>query len=106
MQSIQCLGPQDSPLAALAQQGVEAMVQIAVAEPSMGNRRGEPSVGNWFADQTKSACSEEASSTSGGKGLADAGSVNVVVIPLTYTTSSTSRGIIGRERVSVKASVL
>jgi hypothetical protein len=37
----------------------------------MGNQRGEPSVGNWFADQTKSVYSEEASSTSGGKGLAD-----------------------------------
>jgi hypothetical protein len=36
MESIQHMVPQDSPLVALAQQGAAAMVQIVIAEPSMG----------------------------------------------------------------------
>jgi hypothetical protein len=71
MESIQCLAPQDSPLAALAQQGNEAAVRIAAAEPSMGNRRGEPTIGNRFDDRAKRTHSEEASSVSDGKRLAD-----------------------------------
>jgi hypothetical protein len=63
--------PQDSPLIALAQQGAEAMGQIVVAEPSPNNHRGEPSVGNWSTDRVKRARSEEASSTSGFRCLAD-----------------------------------
>jgi hypothetical protein len=46
---------QDSPLVALAQQGAEAVDQIIAAEPGVGNTWGEPSVGNWFADQAKRA---------------------------------------------------
>jgi hypothetical protein len=46
MESIQRLAPKDSSLVALAQQGAEAVVQIAVVEPSRGDRCSEPSVGN------------------------------------------------------------
>jgi hypothetical protein len=71
MESIQCLNLQDSPLEALAQQGVETVVQIAVAEPSMGNRRGEPSVKNQSDDRAKCAWIKEASLASDDKRLAD-----------------------------------
>jgi hypothetical protein len=55
MESIQCMVPQNSPLITLAQQGAEAVGQIVAAEPLAGNHRGEPSIGNWTADQAKHA---------------------------------------------------
>jgi hypothetical protein len=45
IKSIQRMAPEDSPLVALAQQGVKA-VNFVVAQRSVGNPRGEPSVGN------------------------------------------------------------
>jgi hypothetical protein len=71
MVSIQRLVPQYSPLAALAQQGAEAVVQIITVKQSMGNKQGQPSVRNRSADRGKRAQSEEASSASSGKRLAD-----------------------------------
>jgi hypothetical protein len=71
MESIQRMFPQDSPLVALAQQGAEAMGQIVIAEPSAGNHQGEPSVDNWSVDRAKHARSEEASSASGNRCLAE-----------------------------------
>jgi hypothetical protein len=46
MESIQRLVPQDSPLVALIQQGVETMGQIVATQLSMGNQHSEPSIGN------------------------------------------------------------
>jgi hypothetical protein len=65
MESIQRMVPHDFPSIALAQQGAEAVRQIVIAEPSTGNHRGEPSIGNQSADRAKHTQSEEASSTSG-----------------------------------------
>jgi hypothetical protein len=50
MEFIQRMVPPDFPLVALAQQGVEATCNIVAATPSVGNRRGEPSVGNRLND--------------------------------------------------------
>jgi hypothetical protein len=44
METIQCMAPDGSPLALLAQQGAEA-ANLIVAEKSAGVPRGEPSVG-------------------------------------------------------------
>jgi hypothetical protein len=63
-ESIQRLVPQYSPLVALAHHGVEAVDQIVVAEPSMDNQQGEPSIGNRSNDQAKHVRSKEASSAS------------------------------------------
>jgi hypothetical protein len=70
-ESIQCMVPQDSPLVALAQQGAEAVGQIVTAEPLTGNHRGEPCIENRSADRAKRTQSEEASSASGDRHLAD-----------------------------------
>jgi hypothetical protein len=53
MESIQWMVPHDSPLVALAQQGVEAADNIVVATPSTRNYWGEPSIGNQSNDQAK-----------------------------------------------------
>jgi hypothetical protein len=45
MESIQRMPPEGSPLVALAQQGAEA-VNYVIAQRSISNPRGEPSVGN------------------------------------------------------------
>jgi hypothetical protein len=45
--------------------------QIVAVEPSVGNHRGEPSVGIRSADRAKSTQSEEASLTSANRHLAD-----------------------------------
>jgi hypothetical protein len=71
MESILCMVPQGSPLVALAQQGSDAVGQIVAVEPLAGNPRGEPSIGNRSVDQAKRAQSEEASSTSRNRRLAD-----------------------------------
>jgi hypothetical protein len=64
-------GPSKLPLIALAQQGAKAVGHIVAAEQSIGNHQGEPSIGNRSADWMKRAQSEEASSASGNKCLAD-----------------------------------
>jgi hypothetical protein len=71
LESIQCMTHQDSPVATLVQQGAEAVVQITVAELSITNQQGKPSIGNRSDDWGKRARSEEASSISGGKRLVD-----------------------------------
>jgi hypothetical protein len=63
------MAPEGSPLAALAQQGAEP-VNFVVAQRSIGNPRGEPSIGNRSNDQAKRAQSEAASSVSGNRRLA------------------------------------
>jgi hypothetical protein len=63
--------PQNFPLIALAQQGVEAAGNIIVATPSVGNHPGEPSIGNHSIDRAKQAWSEAASSDSGNRRLAN-----------------------------------
>jgi hypothetical protein len=55
MESIQRMVPPDSPLVALAQQGVEAAGNIITAAPGAGNHQGEPSGGNRSHDQAKRA---------------------------------------------------
>jgi hypothetical protein len=55
LESIQRMVPQDSPLMALAQQGVEAAGNIVGAAPSARNHQGEPSVCNRSNDQAKRA---------------------------------------------------
>jgi hypothetical protein len=61
MQTIQCMAPDGSPLALLAQQGDEA-VNLIVAEKSAGIPRGEPSAGR--NDRAGRAQSEATSSVS------------------------------------------
>jgi hypothetical protein len=61
----------DSTLITLAQHGAEAVGQIIATEPSAGNHRGEPFVGNRSIDRAKCARSEEASLASGNRRLAD-----------------------------------
>jgi hypothetical protein len=61
MQTIQCMTPDGSPLALLAQQGDEA-VNLIVAEKSAGIPRGESSAGR--NDRAGRAQSEAASSVS------------------------------------------
>jgi hypothetical protein len=55
MESIQWMVPHDSPLVALAQQGVEAAGNIVAVAPSARNHRGEPFVGNQSNDQARQA---------------------------------------------------
>jgi hypothetical protein len=55
MEPTQRMVPQDSPVIALTQQGAEAVGKIVAAEPSTGNHRGEPSIGNQSNDQAKHA---------------------------------------------------
>jgi hypothetical protein len=71
MESIQQMVPHDSPLVTLAQQGAEVVGNIIAMEHSARNHQGEPSVGNRSADRAKRARSEEASSASGNRRLAD-----------------------------------
>jgi hypothetical protein len=56
---------------ALAQQGAEAVGQIISIEPSNGNQRGQPLAGNRYEDRAKLARSEEATSASGNRRLAE-----------------------------------
>jgi hypothetical protein len=63
--------PQGTPLVALAQQGAEAVGQIVTSEPSAGNPRGVPSIGNRSTDRVKHARSEGASSARRNKRMAD-----------------------------------
>jgi hypothetical protein len=70
MESIQRMAPEGSPLVALAQQRVE-VVNVVVAQWSAGKPRGEPSIGNQSNDRGKRAWSEEATSASGNRHLAD-----------------------------------
>jgi hypothetical protein len=64
--------PENAPLVALAQQGVEAAGNIVVATPSAENRRGEPSISNRSKDRAKRARSKAVSSAaSGNRHLAD-----------------------------------
>jgi hypothetical protein len=53
IESIQQMVPQDSPLIALAQQGVVPVGNIVVAAPSAKNHRGEPSGDNQSKDWAK-----------------------------------------------------
>jgi hypothetical protein len=55
MESIQRMVPPDSPVVALAQQGVEAAGNIVTTTPSIRNCQGEPSGGNRSNDRTKQA---------------------------------------------------
>jgi hypothetical protein len=61
METIQRMAPDGSPLALLAQQGVEA-VNLVVAEKSAGVPRGEPSAGcNYRAGRARSEAASSAS---------------------------------------------
>jgi hypothetical protein len=71
MESIQQTVPHDSPLIALAEQGVEGAGNIIAAAPSVENHQGEPFGGNRSNDQGKRARSEAASSASDNRRLAD-----------------------------------
>jgi hypothetical protein len=55
MESIQRMVPPDSPLIALAQQGVEAAGNIIATTPMAENHRGEPSSGNRSHERAKRA---------------------------------------------------
>jgi hypothetical protein len=71
MESIQRTStPFSSPLVALAQQGAE-VANIVVAQRSVSNPRGEPSVDNRSNDRGKRARSEALASASGNRRLAD-----------------------------------
>jgi hypothetical protein len=70
MESIQCMTLEVSPLVALAQQGAET-VNYVIAQQSVSNPRGEPSVGNRSNDRVKRARGEAAALTSGNCRLAD-----------------------------------
>jgi hypothetical protein len=70
MESIQRMTPEVSPLVALTQQGAE-VANVIIAQRSVGNPLGEPSVGNWSNDQGKRARSEAASLTSDNRRLAN-----------------------------------
>jgi hypothetical protein len=70
MESIQRMATEGSPLVALAQQGTE-VANIIVAQRSTNYPRVEPSVSNRSNDRLKRAQSEEASSISGNRCLAD-----------------------------------
>jgi hypothetical protein len=63
--------PENAPLVALAQQGVEAAGNIVVATPLAGKHWGEPSIGNRSKDRAKRAQSKAVSSASGNRHLAD-----------------------------------
>jgi hypothetical protein len=54
MESIQWMVPLNSPLIALAQQGVEVVGHIVAAAPTTENHRGEPSGGNQSNDYRSS----------------------------------------------------
>jgi hypothetical protein len=71
MESIQRMVPPDSPLVALAQQGVEVMGNIIAATPTPENHWSKPSGGNRSHDRAKRACSEAAAAASGNRHLAD-----------------------------------
>jgi hypothetical protein len=64
------MAPEDSPLIALARQGVDA-VNFVVAQRSTDNPRGEPSVDNQSNDRAKRVRSEAISLASGNRHLAD-----------------------------------
>jgi hypothetical protein len=64
------MAPEISPLVALAQQGAEA-ANVVIAQRSVGNPQGEPSVGNRSNDRGKRAQSEAVASVSGNRHLAD-----------------------------------
>jgi hypothetical protein len=70
MESIQRMAPEGSPLVVLAQQGAE-VANVVVAQRSVDNPRGEPSVGNRSDGRGKRARSEAAASVSGNHRLAD-----------------------------------
>jgi hypothetical protein len=71
MESIQVMIPPDSPLVALAQQGVEAAGNIVAVVPTAGNHRDEPFGGNQSHDWVKGAQIEAAALASGNSHLAD-----------------------------------
>jgi hypothetical protein len=62
--------PEGSPLIAFALQGAE-VANVIIAQRSVGNPQGEPSIGNRSNDQEKRARSEAASSASNNHRLAD-----------------------------------
>jgi hypothetical protein len=68
METIQCMAPDGSPLALLAQQGAE-VVNLVVAEKSAGVPRVEPSAGR--NNQAGGARSEAASSASPNQHLSE-----------------------------------
>jgi hypothetical protein len=70
MESIQRMAPEDSPLVSLARQGAKA-VNFIVAQRSVDNPRGEPSVDNRSNEWVKRAQSEAVASASGNRCLAD-----------------------------------
>jgi hypothetical protein len=70
IESIQRMTPKGSPLVALAQQGAK-VANVIVAQRSVDNPRGEPSVSNLSNDRGKGVRSEAASSASGNRHLAD-----------------------------------
>jgi hypothetical protein len=63
--------PEGSPLVALSQQRAETTGQVIATERSAGKHRGEPSIGKRSDDRAKRSRSEEASSASGNRHLAD-----------------------------------
>jgi hypothetical protein len=63
--------PLDSPIVALAQQGVEAAGNIVAMAPTAENHRDEPSGGNRSHDRAKRTRSEVASLVSSNRHLAD-----------------------------------
>jgi hypothetical protein len=68
METIQCMAPNGSPLALLAQEGAEA-ANLIVAEKSASGPRREPSAGH--NDQARHAQSEAPSSASPNQHLAE-----------------------------------
>jgi hypothetical protein len=68
METIQRMAPDGSPLAVLAQQGVEA-ANLVIVEKSASVHQREPSVGN--NDRARRAWSEAASSTSPNRRLTE-----------------------------------
>jgi hypothetical protein len=70
IESIQWMTPEGSPLVALAQQGAK-VANVIVAQRSVDNPRGEPSVSNLSNDRGKGVWSEASSSASGNRHLAD-----------------------------------
>jgi hypothetical protein len=70
MESIQRMAPEGSPLVALAQQGAE-VVNVVVAQRSINNPRGQPSVGNRSNDRGKRAQNEAAALASDNCHLTD-----------------------------------
>jgi hypothetical protein len=70
MESIQWMTLEGSPLIALAQQGAE-VANVVVAQRSVDNPQGEPSIGNRSNDWGKRARSKVATSISDNHHLAD-----------------------------------